>query len=67
MNPDDRLGEAGKQIGHAQDSEDADDYAEQMLDNALQLVERSQRRIKRRRVERERPQAATAEDGDDDE
>ena len=49
MNPDDRLGEASKQAEIAQASPLADDHTAAMLENAIGLLERAQRRLKRRR------------------
>jgi ribosome-associated translation inhibitor RaiA len=49
MNPDDRLREAVKQSEIAADADEADVYAERMIDNATDLLERAGRRLERQR------------------
>lgn len=61
MNPDDRLGEAVKQGRIAAESDLADDYAERIIENAVENLERAQRRLKRHRLERERRQEVTVD------
>lgn len=52
MNADERLSEAVKQARIAGRSEHVDEHCARMLENAAELLERSQRRVERRRLAR---------------